>query len=104
MSQPCFVIVQINVLDLPRYRAEYAANVVHLIHGHGGEVLAASPDAEAREGTWTGTWTVVLRFPTREQADAWYEDPAYAPLKRARIDSLTEGGNLVFVPGREPPR
>lgn len=102
MSPPCFMLAQIDVPDLERYRAEYATHVVPLIHKHGGEVLVASTEAVALEGAWPGTWTVVLRFPSREQARAWYEDPAYASLKHARLTTLTRGGNLALVPGREP--
>ena len=102
MSPPCFLLAQIDIPDLARYRAEYIAHVVPLIHEHGGEVLVASTEAEALEGAWSGTWTVVLRFPSREQALAFYEDPAYAPLEHARITTLARGGNLALVPGREP--
>lgn len=57
-------------------------------------------EPEILEGTWSGSWTVVIRFPNREAARGWYESAAYAPLKRARIETLARGGNLVLVPGR----
>jgi uncharacterized protein (DUF1330 family) len=103
MSLPHYFLVQIDVKDLPTYRAEYARHVVPLIAKHGGELLVASADALELEGARQGNWRVVIRFPTREQAIAWYESAEYAPLKKLRIESLTNGGNLALVPGREPP-
>ncbi len=43
----------------------------------------------------------MIRFPEREAALAWYGSAAYAPLKRARIETLASGSNLVLVPGRD---
>ena len=101
MSEPAYLIGQIDTADLAQYRAVYGKHVVPLIGEHGGELIVGSPDAEILEGTWSGTWTVVIRFPSREAALAFYESPAYAPYKRARIETLTNGGNLVLVPGRK---
>lgn len=100
MSQPWFLIAQIYTEDLTRYRAEYGRRVVPLIQAHGGEVLVGSPDAEPLEGEWAGNWTVVLRFPSRDAALAWYESVEYAPLKQARIELLAQRSNVVLVPGR----
>ncbi len=100
MSEPAYLIAQIDTKDLPTYIGEYGKHVVPLLAEHGGELLVASPDAQTLEGTWSGNWTVVMRFPSREAALAMYESPAYAPLKRARIETLTRGGNIVVVPGR----
>ena len=100
MAEPVYFIAQIDIADLPKYRAEYGKHVVPLIVEHGGTVLVGTAEAETFEGTWSGTWTVVIRFPNREAALGWYESAAYAPLKRARIESLTRGANVVLVPGR----
>jgi len=104
MSVPYYVIAQLAVKDLARYREEYVQHVVPLIAKHGGEVLVASTEARAFEGAPHGSWTVVIRFPSREDAVAWYESPEYAPLKQLRIESLTDGGHLALVPGREAAR
>jgi uncharacterized protein (DUF1330 family) len=100
MTEPVYVIAQIETADLPRYREEYGKHVLPLIAEHGGVLLVGSDQAEALEGTWSANWTVVIRFPSRQAALAWYESAAYAPLRRARIETLTSGGNLALVPGR----
>lgn len=100
MSSPVYLIAQLDVKDLAEYRAKYVKYVVPLIAKWGGTVLVASPDAEPLEGQWLGSWTVVLRFPSRDAALGWYADAEYAPLKELRVSALTRGGNLALVPGR----
>ncbi len=100
MSEPAYVIAQIDTKDLPRYRTEYGKQVAQLIVEHGGELLVGTAETQTLEGTWAGNWTVVIRFPSRAAALGWYESAEYAPLRRARVEVLTGGGNLVLVPGR----
>ena len=102
MSQPVYLIAQIEVKDRQQYLDQYGAPLAAQLAELGAELLVTSPDREIREGVWAGNWTVVIRFPSRAVATAWYESAEYAPLKDARINTLTTGGNLVFVPGRDP--
>ena len=102
MSQPAYLLGQINVQDLPQYRDQYARPLLAQLTKIGAELLVSSADAETLEGEWSGNWTVLIRFPSWETAVEWYESPDYAPLKRARIQDLTSAGNLVLLPGREP--
>ena len=102
MSQPAYLLGQINVVDLPKYREEYARPVLAQLTSIGAELLVSSPDAETLEGEWSGNWTVLIRFPSWETAVEWYQSADYAPLMRARIQDLTDAGNLVLMPGRDP--
>ncbi len=90
--------------DLPQYRDQYGRPLLAQLTKMGAELLVSSADAETLEGEWSGNWTVLIRFPSWEAAVEWYKSPDYAPLKRARIEDLTSSGNLVLLPGREPPR
>lgn len=102
MSQPAYFIVQINVKDFPQYRDQYGRPALAHLTRIGAEFLASSPHAETLEGDRSANWTVLIQFPSWETAVEWYESTDYAPLKRARIKDLTNGGNLVLLPGREP--
>ncbi len=104
MSQPAYLLGQINVTDLPQYRDQYARPLLAQLTKIGAELLVSTADAETLEGEWAGNWTVLIRFPSWEVAVEWYESADYAPLKRARIEDLTNAGNLVLLPGREPAR
>lgn len=96
---PCYLVAQIDIKDYADYLERYARTVVAQIEASGGEVLAADPAAELLEGSWSGNWTVLIRFPDGDSARAWYGSADYEPLKRLRIDELTRSGNAVFVAG-----
>jgi uncharacterized protein (DUF1330 family) len=104
MSQPAYLLGQICVTDLPQYRDGYARPLLAQLTKIGAELLVSSADAETLEGEWSGNYTVLIRFPSWEAAVEWYQSADYAPLKRARIQDLTNAGNLVLLPGREPAR
>ena len=102
MSQPAYLLGQINVTDHPGYRDGYAIPLLAQLTEIGAELLVSSPDAETLEGEWSGNWTVLIRFPSWETAVEWYQSAEYAPLKTARIQALRDAGNLVLLPGRDP--
>src|SRR5499426_1741409 len=67
---------------------EYLPKTVALVAKHGGKVLIGgnSPQAlKALEGeAKLPLSVVVLEFPSLERAQAWHNDPDYAPLKQLR--------------------
>lgn len=99
MTQPMFVIAQFNVKDFPKYFEHYGSLMSEVAAKFGGKFLAASSDVVTKEGESTGNFTAILRFPSKEAALAMYESPEYAPLKAKRLEELTDGGNLLFIPG-----
>lgn len=99
MSQPVYVIAQIDVKDHEIYMTEYGMPVLEQFNTVGAEVLVATPERNLKEGDWPGNWTVVVRFPSAEVADAWYHSEEYAPHRKARIDTLSNSGTVTIVPG-----
>lgn len=102
MTDAVYAVAQIQVRDHKQYVQEYGLPTMAVFQQYGGEVLAATPQAQTVEGEWFGNWTVIVRFPSTEKAQAFYESPEYAGLKQARIERLSDGGNLVFVPALAP--
>ncbi len=101
MTQPMFVLVQFNVKDFPKYFEQYGSLMSAEVGKFGGQFIAASRDAVAKEGQSSGNFTAIIRFPSKEAATAMYESPGYAPLKAKRMDELTHDGNVIFIPGLE---
>ncbi len=95
-----YVIVSYDITH-PEAFAPYVAGVMPLIEKHGGEVVVADNAATAVEGEGRHM-EVVLRFPDRAAAQAWHEDPDYAPVLQIRLDS-TANGRLVIAEGFTPP-
>ena len=100
--QPAYLIVQLNIRNKDEYIQRYGLPLLEMFEKVGAEVLAVSPAPVVLEGEWTGNWTVVLKFPSMEAAQQWYESEEYQPLKELRIKELTDGGTAVFVDGYDP--
>ena len=90
---PAYVIVNARVTDpvlLDRYAKAAGPTTVK----YPCKVLVATNDAEVIEGEPVGPRVVVLEFPSREAALAWYNSEEYQAVIGMRHDS-TEGFLLV---------
>jgi uncharacterized protein (DUF1330 family) len=101
---PAYLIARVSIKDgdVNRYMTEYGGPVVPIVARYQGQVLVASSTAAIVEGEAGYNWTVVLRFPNRRQADAWYFSDEYAPFREYRMTTLTDGGDVVLVDGFDP--
>ncbi|MCX7303453.1 MAG: DUF1330 domain-containing protein [Hyphomicrobiales bacterium] len=88
---------------------EYAASVHNLVHKHGGKYLSRSGNVKTLEGRPLGASLIaIMQFPTTEDAEAFVNDPAYAPFVAARrkgsdsrfqlIDDTDVAGTLSYLP------
>ena len=92
-----YIINQLSIQDTS-YQKGYYPGVGPLLEKHGGRQIAGGPPVENLEGDWQLPERVaVLEFPTREQAQAFWNDPDYAPLKAARQSCTT--GKAMLVDG-----
>lgn len=91
-----YIIVDLDLHDAPAYEA-YKRDVPALIARHGGEYVVRGGEHEVLEGNWTPRRLVVLRFPSRDAARAFFADPDYAPLKALR--QRLADTNAVIVEG-----
>jgi uncharacterized protein (DUF1330 family) len=91
-----YVIADIDVKDPVRY-ADYREMVGPTIKPYGGRFLARGGKVESLEGPWQPKRTVILEFPTVEQAKAWWDSAEYAPAKALR--RATSQGSLILLEG-----
>jgi uncharacterized protein (DUF1330 family) len=94
-----YVIVEMKVSDPERYK-EYMAAAPATIAAAGGEYLVRGGRHEPLEGDWQPARLAVLRFPSLEQAKAWYDGERYRAA-RGRRAGATEYFNMVVVEGYE---
>jgi uncharacterized protein (DUF1330 family) len=80
---PAYVIYQGEVLDPDRYEG-YKPKSAASIHDAGGRFLVRGGDVEVLEGDAPPQRTVVLEFPTRDAAVAWYRGQQYAEARAIR--------------------
>lgn len=89
-----YIIASYDIVDPKSYEG-YVPGVVPLLQRHGAEILVAEYDARSLEGDKRSVY-VVLRFDSEEAALKWYNDPAYQPVKKIRLDSC-DNSNLVLA-------
>jgi uncharacterized protein (DUF1330 family) len=94
-----YVIVEMKVSDPERYK-EYMAAAPATIAAAGGEYLVRGGRHESLEGDWQPARLAVQKFPSLEQARAWYDGEQYRAV-RARRAGATEFFNMVVVEGYE---
>lgn len=79
-----YVVALIDIRDPTEYEAYAAAfDFESFSTAHGGEILMVSDEPEVLEGEWDGR-LVVLKFPSRRQAHAWYESDEYREVRKIR--------------------
>lgn len=82
-----YVFADVTWTD-PEGRREYIELLGPSLAAYGGEVVAASGDVDVMEGDWEpGDVTVLLSFPTREAARAWYGSEEYRRALEVRKQS-----------------
>jgi len=92
-----YMVAQIEIHDPERYQA-YLAGFLPIFERYGGELLATSKsETEVIEGEWATPRTVIMKFPSLDQAHRWHADPDYQALAEHRRQSAR--ANLVLVEG-----
>ncbi len=96
-----YLIVEMNITDPQRYK-EYMAAAPAAVKAAGGEYLVRGGRQETLEGDWRPHRVAVLRFPSYEQAKAFYDGEPYRSI-RAKRAGATEYFNMVLVEGVAAP-
>ena len=96
-----YVIADVKVSDPEQYK-QYMAVAPAAVAAAGGEYLVRGGRHETLEGDWQPARIAMLRFPSFEQAKAFYDSEMYR-LARAKRDGATEFFNLILVEGVAAP-
>ena len=78
-----YVVVDVEVTD-PAGFEEYRQQVPASIARFGGRYIVRGGDAETLEGSWAPKRVVILEFPDRATARAWWSSQDYAAAKALR--------------------
>ena len=77
--------------------ADYRKQVVATVEAFGGRFIARGGNLTVLEGQWQHPRTVIIEFPGRDAAEAWYKSAEYQKIIGLRLKSTS--GNLVIVDG-----
>jgi uncharacterized protein (DUF1330 family) len=103
-----YLIADVKVAD-DKWVPSYAAAVHDIVHKHGGKYLSRSGNVKKLEGKPRDTTLIaLLQFPSAEAAEAFVNDPEYAPHAAARqagsesrfqlIDDTDLAGTIPYLP------
>jgi uncharacterized protein (DUF1330 family) len=90
------LISQQNLHDNERIEP-YRQGVAATLEPFGGKFVVRGGATTVVEGEWPFERTVIIEFPSREKAEAWYRSAACQKLLPLRLESTS--GNLVIVDG-----
>jgi len=77
----------------------YAQPAIASLMKLGGSMLQALQSRLYWGGEWDESWAAILRFPSMEMAQTWYDSAEYQPFKKLRINELAEGGQIMLIEG-----
>jgi uncharacterized protein (DUF1330 family) len=80
---PAYMIASFDVTDAEAYAA-YVPGMMPTLLKYQPEILVADYGARSLEGECRQV-NVVIRFPTEEALQAFYDDPDYRPFKDLRV-------------------
>ncbi len=96
-----YVLAQMTIHDRHRYD-RYAAQVMQVLAGFDGRLLAADESPAVVEGEWDGDKVVLLEFPNQQSYIRWAQSPDYTEIAKDRIAATT--GSVLVIAGISPSR
>jgi uncharacterized protein (DUF1330 family) len=98
---PAYIIVEMHITDPEQYK-QYMAAAPAAVKAGGGEYLVRGGRHETLEGDWQPHRVALLRFPSYEQAKAFYDGDYGVKVKPKRAGA-TAYFNMVLVEGVAAP-
>jgi len=97
-----YFIAQLKVDDMEAFQTEYVPGTAALLGETTALVLAVTPTPTVVEGTWDSNWTVLMRFDTQADFDAFYQDGVYQDqFVPIRLQAASVN-NVVILPAFDP--
>ena len=78
-----YVLAQINIQDRSRY-GDYEAGFMDIFAKYQGTLLSVDEAPEVLEGEWPHTRTVLIEFPSSQDAKDWLMSEEYQELAKHR--------------------
>lgn len=100
-SRKGYAIFVEEIVDWDRYLNEYLPAAGETVEKHGGTLTVWNSEPDVIEGEWDHNMTVVVEFPSTEDARAWYSDPDYEEVMPIRREAC-EYAHAVLTPQFSP--
>jgi uncharacterized protein (DUF1330 family) len=93
---PSYAVAHMRSVNIGPAIVEYLARIDATLAPFGGRFLLHGGRPEVLEGTWSGH-LIVIEFPDRARARAWYGSAAYQEILSLRIDNSES--DTFFIDG-----
>ena len=93
---PAYAIAHLRRVDFGPAIVEYLRRIDATLDPYGGRFVIHGGSVDILEGEWVGD-LVVIEFPNRENAHAWYSGAEYQAILRLRTDNAD--GETFIVDG-----
>jgi uncharacterized protein (DUF1330 family) len=84
-----YAIAQVTINDLDGYQQYATAGHPEIFGKFSGKIVAVDQAAELIEGTWPFNLIVLVEFPSKERARAWYGSDEYQAIVGLRHSNAT---------------
>ncbi len=91
-----YVVASLVELKDPDLMRKYSESATPTVAAHRGKFLA-SGDIEKLDGEWNAFSGVVIEFPNKEAAKAWYDSAEYQAALPMRLNATRS--SLLLFPG-----
>ena len=91
---PTFAVAHLREVRMGPAIVEYLERIDATLAPFSGRFLVHGDRGETVEGQWPG-FLIVIEFPNRGQARAWYESNAYQAILPLRLQNAN--GEVMFV-------
>ena len=92
-----YILVDSQISDPERFKA-YMVAAPAAVAAHGGEYLARGGRLATLEGDWQPARITLLRFPSFEAAQAFYDAEQYRAARALRLGT-TDRFNMILTEG-----
>ena len=93
---PAYAVAHLRRVDFGVEIADYLKRIDATLAPYGGRYLVHGCRATVLEGDWPGD-LVVIAFPDRASAEAWYRSPAYREIVGLRTGNSE--GDVILIDG-----
>ena len=91
-----YITARITIHDRARY-AQYEAGFMQIFAKYQGTMLSVDEAPETIEGDWPVTRTVLISFPSPDEAHAWIDSVEYQVLAQHRFAAAES--DIVLLQG-----
>ena len=94
---PAYYLVDVRKIKDAAKMEEYKARVTPVVEKFGGRYVVIGGPCEVVEGNYQPVFTVMIQFPSLDEARRWYNSEDYRELKKLRLAATVS--NAVIMAG-----